>query len=371
MRHHRGVAGLVRHLDGGERLGQRTDLVDLDQDRIGQTVPDTLREPRNVGDKQIVADQLALVADQVGNDFPALEIVLGHAILDRDDGIGLDQVTEIVGLLLWRARLALAGIDIGAVFEELTRGRIERQHHVAARLVPGLLDGLHDQVERGFRRFQIGRKTALVADIGVEAGGFELRFQGVEDFRAGAQGFRECRRADRHDHKFLEVDRIVGMHAAIHDVHHRHRQSAGGGAADVAVERRLLGGGRGFGDRERHAENGVGAEPAFVRSAVERDQRFVDLGLRLGLHAAKRVIDLAVDRIDRLQDALAAVTRLVAVAQFDRFVRSGRGARGHCGAAFRAILQDDVDFDGRIAAAVEDFAADNVGNGGHGLIRLC
>jgi hypothetical protein len=41
--------------------------------------------------------------------------------------------------------------------------------------------------------------------------------------------------ADRHDHEFLNVDRVVGMFAAVDDVHHRHRQDAGRGAADIAV----------------------------------------------------------------------------------------------------------------------------------------
>ena len=155
------------------------------------------------------------------------------------------------------------------------------------------------------------------------------------------------------------------MHAAVDDVHHRHRQQARGGAADVAVERLVLGDGRGLGHRQRHAEDGVGAEPALVGRAVERDHRLVDLGLRLGVHAAERVEDLAVDRIDRLAHALAAVARLVAVAQFDRLMRAGGGAGGHRGAAVGAVLQHHVDLDGRIAAAVEDFAADNVGDGGH------
>src|SRR5262249_49859400 len=35
VRHHRGIAGLVGHLDSGQRLGQCADLVDLDQDRVG------------------------------------------------------------------------------------------------------------------------------------------------------------------------------------------------------------------------------------------------------------------------------------------------------------------------------------------------
>jgi hypothetical protein len=132
----------------------------------------------------------------------------------------------------------------------------------------------------------------------------------------------------------------------------------------------MLGGGRSFSHGERHAENGIGAEPPLVGRAVERDQRLVDLGLLLGIHTAERVVDLTVDRIDRLAHALAAVARLVAVAQLDRLVRAGGRPGRHRGAALRAVLEQDVDFDGRIAAAVEDFAADNVGNGGHGMSRF-
>ena len=126
--------------------------------------------------------------------------------------------------------------------------------------------------------------------------------------------------------------------------------------------------GRRLGDRERHAEDGVGAEPRLVGRAVERDHGLVDLGLRLGVHAADRVENLAVDRVDRLAHALAEIARLVAVAQLDRLVRAGGGAGRNRGAAERAVLQRDVDFDGRIAAAVEDFAADDVDNGGHDVL---
>ena len=76
----------------------------------------------------------------------------------------------------------------------------------------------------------------------------------------------------------------------------------------------------------------------------------------------------AVDRGDRLLHALAEIALLVAVAQLDRLVRPGRGAGRHGGAAARAVLQHDVDLDGRIAAAVEDFAADDVDDGGHGMV---
>src|SRR6185312_15972019 len=66
-----------------------------------------------------------------------------------------------------------------------------------------------------------------------------------------------------------------------------------------------------------------------------------------------------------LLHALAGVPLLVAVAQFDRFVRARRGAGRHRGAPECTILQHHIDLDGRVAAAVEDFAADDVDNGGH------
>ena len=139
-----------------------------------------------------------------------------------------------------------------------------------------------------------------------------------------------------------------------------------GGAAEVAIERQAARLRRRLGRRQRHAEDGVGAEAGFVARAVELDQRRVDAALVLGIHAGKRVEDLGVDRIDGLLDALAEVARLVAVAQLDRLVRARGGARRHRRAAHGAILQHDVDLDRRVAAAVEDFAADDVDDGGHG-----
>jgi hypothetical protein len=40
VRDHRGVARALGHLDGGEGFGQRADLVDLDQDGVGDALAD-------------------------------------------------------------------------------------------------------------------------------------------------------------------------------------------------------------------------------------------------------------------------------------------------------------------------------------------
>ena len=85
-------------------------------------------------------------------------------------------------------------------------------------------------------------------------------------------------------------------------------------------------------------------------------------------HAAQRLVDLAVDGVDGLLHALAEVAGLVAVTQFDRLMRAGGGARGHRRAADRAVFEHDIDLNRGITAAIENFAADDVDDGGHGYL---
>ena len=182
---------------------------------------------------------------------------------------------------------------------------------------------------------------------------------------APTHGVGERRRADGHDHEFLEVDRIVGVGAAVDHIHHRGRQDARRRAADIAVKRQARGVSGRLGDCKRDAKNGVGPEPRFVRRAVEGDHRLVDLELILGVEPGHRIEDVAIDGLDRSQDALAAEPALVAVAQLHGFARSGRGARRNGGPAHGAVLENHIDLDRRIAAAVEDFTGDDVDDCSH------
>ena len=82
-----GVAGALGHLDGGEGFGQRADLVDLDQDRVGDALVDAFLQDLGVGDEQVVADQLHLLAQAVGQVLPAVPVALVHAVFDADDRV--------------------------------------------------------------------------------------------------------------------------------------------------------------------------------------------------------------------------------------------------------------------------------------------
>jgi hypothetical protein len=144
-----------------------------------------------VGHEQIVADQLDPVAQTLGQQAPAVEIVLGHAVLDRDDREPLAQVDQIGGHALGVDGLALARHDVFAVLEELGRGDVETQVEVLAGQITGRLARLGDEAQGFFGRGQVRGEAALVADVGVVAGVLQLLLQGVEDLRAHAQGVGE------------------------------------------------------------------------------------------------------------------------------------------------------------------------------------
>ena len=187
----------------------------------------------------------------------------------------------------------------------------------------------------------------------------------MKNLSSHAQPFGKCRSAHGLDHELLDVDRVVRVLPTVHDVHHRHRQRPRIHAAHVAIERYLHLVRRRLRQRQRHAQNRVGPQPRLVRCPVQIDHQRVELHLVGAIHAPDRVENLALRIGAGLQHALAAIPPLVAVAQLHRLMRAGAGAGRDNRAARGAGLECDLDFDRRVAAAVQHFAGDDVGNGAH------
>jgi len=74
-----------------------------------------------------------------------------------------------------------------------------------------------------------------------------------------------------------------------------------------------------------------------------------------------------VDVVNRLLHALAQIAAFVAVAQLDGFMLAGGGSAGNCCAPAGAAFQDDVGFDSRVSARIEDLASKNQLNLCHGM----
>ena len=188
----------------------------------------------------------------------------------------------------------------------------------------------------------------------------------MEDLGPHAQRLVEGLGAHRHDHELLDIQVVVGVAAAVDDVHHRNRERAGVRAADVAVQRHAEGLRGRAGGGEGHAEDGVGADVPLVLRTVEFDERVVQLDLLGGVHPDDLGGDDVVHVVDGVLYAFAQVALGVAVAQFDRLVLAGGGAGRDDGPAVYAALQEHVHFDGRVAAGVEDFTGEDVDDLGHG-----
>ena len=157
------------------------------------------------------------------------------------------------------------------------------------------------------------------------------------------------------------------MHAAVEDVHHRRGQQVGVDAAQVLVQRQARRLGRGAGDGQRHAQDGVGAELGLVGGTVRGDQRGIDGALIEGIEAYDGIGALVVNVLDGLRNALAQVAALVAIAQLACLKGAGRSARRHHRATEAAVLEHDLDLDGGVAAAVEHLATVNVQNVTHAV----
>ena len=125
--------------------------------------------------------------------------------------------------------------------------------------------------------------------------------EGMVDLGAPTQALGKARGAHRHDHELLEVDVIVGMHAAVEDVHHRCGQQMSVDAAQVLAQRQASRLGSGAGNGQRHAQDGVGAELGLVGGTIRSDQRGIDGALIEGIEAHDGIGALVVDVLDGLR----------------------------------------------------------------------
>ncbi|MNO86315.1 hypothetical protein D3C76_777110 [compost metagenome] len=224
-----------------------------------------------------------------------------------------------------------------------------------------MLDRFGDCRQGVFVGSQVRREATFVTHGGVQATGLQHGFQVMEDLGAHAQCVGEVLGADRLDHELLDIDVVVGVFAAVDDVHHRNRHGVLAGSAvevgDVRVERYALGLGSSLGGSQGHGEDGVGAQLGLVLGTVEFDHRAVQSLLVSRILAQQQVTDRAIDVGHGLQYALAQVTALVAIAQLEGFAGASGGTGRRTGAANDTAVQDHIRLNGRVAAGVQDLTA--------------
>src|SRR5580700_1034575 len=232
----RPIAIVASQANAIERLGERADLVELDEDRVRRSALDAPPEALDVRDEKVVSDELHVRADALRQQFPAVPVVLRASVLDGDDWVLAGQRLVNRDELFARHALLVEGVPSALLVEELARRAVERERHVLAYGVTGFFDGLDDELDRVFVGCKLRREPALVSDGDGQALVLEQLLQRVEDLRRRAERLGERRDPRRHDHELLNLESVVGMYAAVHDVHEGRGDHAGLHSAEVAPE---------------------------------------------------------------------------------------------------------------------------------------
>ena len=209
------------HLHRRDRLGERTDLVDLHEDAVGHALGNAAGEPLGVGDKQVVTHELHLLAELLRDQLPALPVVLRAAVFDRHDRVPARQVGEEVDHAGGVERLALDRVGAALGVVHLGGGAVEGDGDLFTRLVAGIGDRGEDHLQRFGAGADVRGEAPLVTDGRGKLFVLEHLLERVKGLDAGSQGLVEGVEAQGHHHKLLNVEWIVGVGTAIDDVHHR------------------------------------------------------------------------------------------------------------------------------------------------------
>ena len=153
MRDHRRESrapGERARVDG---LGERSDLVHLDENGVRRFLFDPALQARDARHEKIVPDELHSVAQRGGQLLPPVPVVLSQAVLDRNDripvrplGVERDHAARVERTLLARERVVAIAIELG-------RSGIERDRRIHTRAISRALDGSEHELERLLVRF--------------------------------------------------------------------------------------------------------------------------------------------------------------------------------------------------------------------------
>src|SRR4029453_12621909 len=162
-----GVTGTLGQGNGVQGLGQGTDLVDLDQQGVGRGRLDALLQADRVGDEEVIANQLDLVTDSVGEGLPAFPVVLVQRVFNGDQRVVGNELS-VVGAHFRRGQ-CLAFELVSTILVELGGSNVQGKGDVRTRGVAGVLDGFLDQVQCSAVGRQVGGEAALVTEARGEA----------------------------------------------------------------------------------------------------------------------------------------------------------------------------------------------------------
>ena len=97
-------------LDRIDRFSERTDLIHLDQNAVGNPLVDSTLQSFHIGHEEVVTHQLDFVTEFIGQPFPGLPVIFGTAIFDAADRVLVAPLRHEVDHLVTREFFAVDGV---------------------------------------------------------------------------------------------------------------------------------------------------------------------------------------------------------------------------------------------------------------------
>ena len=349
MGHHAAVVVVLSQLHSVGSLREGTDLVNLNQQGVRSLLFDAFLQASRVGDEEVVADDLDLVADLSGELGVALPVVFLQRILDGHDRVVLDELLVDLDHILGAVLAALEVVDALVLVVELGRCSVQGESDVLAELVAGLLHSLSNEVQSFLGGINRRSEAALVAKTRGQALGLNDGLQVVVNLRTHAESLAEGICTNRSNHEFLNVDAGVRVSTTVDDVHHRYGEYVSVRAAEVAEKLKVGGAASGLRRSQGDTEDRVRAQVGLVVRPVKIQHHLVDEALVVSFKTGHCRSDLFIDVLDGLTNALAQVA-VATVAEFVSLVNTGGSTGRNACTAERSVVKKNLNLNSRVAA---------------------
>src|SRR5262249_13544143 len=158
---------------------------------------DSTTQSLDIGDEDVVTNQLYLTPKALCHFSPTLPVVLSQTIFHADDRIIGYPLGIQVDHLACGQRATLPSQRIGAILIELARGGIYPDEDILTSFVARGFNGLYQEIQGLAVGAQGRSKATFISDVGIQLAVVQYFLEGMIDFGAPPYRLAEGRRAYR------------------------------------------------------------------------------------------------------------------------------------------------------------------------------
>ena len=172
----------------------------------------------------------------------------------------------------------------------------------------------------------------------------------MKNFGTHSDCITKSRSTNRHNHKFLKIDRIIGMRTTIDNIHHRNRQSVGINTTHITIK--ILTGflSSSISHSQRNTQNSIGTQIRFIRSSIQFNHSVINRNLIGNIHTFQFFINCFINILNSFQHTFTKIQRFIIISKLTSFVNTCRSPRRNSRTSNNTIISNYFNFNSRITS---------------------